>query len=493
MFGANQPEVVARACRILATDPESVIDVRLPSSNPALLPPPFPSPITLRDALTHHCELQQAPDKEALRILASHATDPTHAARLAHLASHDGRTDYATYVTAAQRSILDVMEDFPSARPPLGAAFAQLLPRMHPRYYSISSSPMHDARHVSVTAAVIDEVTPAGRRHHGVATKTLAHCAPAQSLPCTLRVSTFRLPEDSTAPVVMVGPGTGLAPFRGFLQERAALAAQGRLLGPALLFFGCRHPDQDYLYQRELEARPSPHSPGTPPGVQIRRRPADSCRGIPYAGSVLSHVPPVDTPSDGQLVVHRFPLVTCRCRSAVAVLRESAAVRYEVALAVIQCHAVGCPLRGSSCALRWKTVAHPAGRTHMQHNPARRGASLCCALRGCARADPAPTGAPPVQEMKAQGVLTTLSVAFSRLGATKDYVQHHIARHRGDVVNALEAGGSVYVCGDAKHMAKDVHAALEEAVREERGCSDAEAKAFVRDLQHRHRYMQDVW
>lgn len=98
-----------------------------------------------------------------------------------------------------------------------------------------------------------------------------------------------------------------------------------------------------------------------------------------------------------------------------------------------------------------------------------------------------------MQEMKAQGVLTTLSVAFSRLGAVKDYVQHHLARHRGEVVSALEAGGSMYVCGDAKHMAKDVHAALEEAVRQERGCTDSEAKAFVRDLQHSHRYMQDVW
>lgn len=117
---------------------------------------------------------------------------------------------------------------------------------------------------LSMTCAVVDEVLPSGRRHRGVASSHLARLRPGALLPVFVRRSGFRLPADPATPIVMVGPGTGLAPFRGFLQERqATLDACSRPgatrapapapLGPATLFFGCRLPDQDYIYREELE------------------------------------------------------------------------------------------------------------------------------------------------------------------------------------------------------------------------------------------------
>ena len=95
---------------------------------------------------------------------------------------------------------------------------------------------------------------PSGRLHDGVASCWLAAAAPGTRVPVFLRHSAFKLPADSKAPVVMVGPGTGLAPFRGFIQERAAAVAAGAALGPALLYFGCRRPDEDYLYEADWAA-----------------------------------------------------------------------------------------------------------------------------------------------------------------------------------------------------------------------------------------------
>jgi cytochrome P450/NADPH-cytochrome P450 reductase len=92
--------------------------------------------------------------------------------------------------------------------------------------------------------------------YKGVCSNYLASRRAGEVIHATIRETKagFRLPDDPSTPIIMIGPGTGLAPFRGFLAERAARKAKGATLGPAMLFFGCRHPDQDFIYADELKA-----------------------------------------------------------------------------------------------------------------------------------------------------------------------------------------------------------------------------------------------
>jgi cytochrome P450/NADPH-cytochrome P450 reductase len=132
-----------------------------------------------------------------------------------------------------------------------------MLSLLAPRYYSISSSPSVDASRCSITVGVVEGPASSGRGiYKGICSNYLAGRRTGETIQATVRETKagFRLPDDSGVPIIMIGPGTGLAPFRGFLQERAARKAKGASLGPALLFFGCRHPEKDFLYADELKA-----------------------------------------------------------------------------------------------------------------------------------------------------------------------------------------------------------------------------------------------
>jgi cytochrome P450/NADPH-cytochrome P450 reductase len=131
---------------------------------------------------------------------------------------------------------------------------------MRVRQYSISSSPLWNPTSVTLTFSLLDAPSladPKGTRHHlGVASSYLASLAPGDKLHVAVRPShkSFHLPTDAAnTPVILVGAGSGIAPFRGFIQERAAQIAAGRKLAPALLFFGCRAPDKDDIYREELD------------------------------------------------------------------------------------------------------------------------------------------------------------------------------------------------------------------------------------------------
>ena len=130
----------------------------------------------------------------------------------------------ASDVLAKRKSVFDLLEEYPACELPFHA-YLEMLSLLAPRYYSISSSPSGDPARCSVTVGVVEAPASSGRGvYKGVCSNYLSGRRVGDTIHATVRETKagFRLPDDPAVPIIMIGPGTGLAPFRGFLQERAA-------------------------------------------------------------------------------------------------------------------------------------------------------------------------------------------------------------------------------------------------------------------------------
>jgi sulfite reductase (NADPH) flavoprotein alpha-component len=288
--------------------------------------------VPLHQALTEHFEIAR-PNSETLAFIAERSAKPG----LKHLLEPERKTELKDWLWG--RQLADVLHEYP-----IDCAADELLgtlKRLQPRLYSIASSAKAHPREVHLTVAAVRY----GKRK-GVSSTFLADRADNGEVPVFVQPSKhFRPPADGDVPIIMIGPGTGVAPFRAFLQERRAQGHQGR----NWLFFGEQHAASDFYYQDEL------------------------------------------------------------------------------------------------------------------------------------------------QGMQRDGLLTHLSLAFSRDQAQKIYVQDRIREHGAELWRWLQEGAQLYICGDASHMAKDVDQALRQVAHRHGGLGVESAVDYWRRMSEQKRYLRDVY
>ena len=206
--------------------------------------PKDPAPIALREAWAKRVALN-GPTYKFVQLLHDRATAVDQKEALAaRLAEADPEKKKAWL---EQREFVDLFAEFPSARPS-AQEVVELQRKLMPRLYSISSAPSRYPDEIHLTVAVVRYETN-GRPREGVCSSYLADRARMNEadLPVFVADSHFGLPADDNIPVIMVGPGTGVAPFRSFVMDRATRGAKG----PNWLFFGDQRKDHDFLYADE--------------------------------------------------------------------------------------------------------------------------------------------------------------------------------------------------------------------------------------------------
>jgi sulfite reductase (NADPH) flavoprotein alpha-component len=329
------------ACGVIPQNDEKLVDeiidtLKFSATAPVELP--RGGTISLHEALTHHLQITRVTRK----MLEAYATIANSSSLFA-LLSPDQQSRLEKY--AFDRGLIDLIHDYPGVLHSPADLIA-LLPKLTPRLYSISSSPLAHMGEIHTTVAVV-RYHAHNRDRGGVCSTLLSdRTSIGERRPIYIQPNKrFRLPADSTAPMVMIGPGTGIAPFRGFLHERRTTGATGK----NWLFFGERSAGTDFLYRDELES------------------------------------------------------------------------------------------------------------------------------------------------MFRDGHLARFDTAFSRDQQQKVYVQDRMLENSRELWAWLQDGASVYVCGDASRMAKDVHAALHKVAEMEGSMTPEAAEAYVAALKDDNRYHRDVY
>ncbi|RCI16460.1 hypothetical protein L249_2660 [Ophiocordyceps polyrhachis-furcata BCC 54312] len=243
----NDEELVDDFIRSYGVDADALVQV------PSREDPAVVEVRTARQALVRSVDILGKPPKRFYEALSEHATDEAERRKLAALGGSEGAAEFKRRSEEDTLTYVDVLDEFRSARPALGSLMRMVGP-LKRREYSIASAQAVTPNSVALMIVVVSWVDSKGRTRHGQATRYLSRLQPGAAVTVSVKASVMKLPAADTSPLIMAGLGTGLAPFRAFVQYRAMQKAQGKEIGAILLYLGSRHQREEYLYGEEWEA-----------------------------------------------------------------------------------------------------------------------------------------------------------------------------------------------------------------------------------------------
>ena len=243
----NDSEHVREFIKFYGLLPEDVVEV------PSRADPHVIETRTVYQALAQNVDIFGRPPKRFYAALAEYADDENEKKELLALGGPEGAVEFKRRAEVDTITFADVLLEYTSARP----SFEDLVRLVSPlkrREYSIASSQKVTPNGVALLVVVVEWVDSKGRDRFGQATKFLDKLRVGEEVVVSVKPSVMKLPPKSTDPLIMAGLGTGLAPFRAFVQYRAWQKSQGIEIGSVLLYMGSRHQREEYLYGEEWEA-----------------------------------------------------------------------------------------------------------------------------------------------------------------------------------------------------------------------------------------------
>ena len=243
----NDPKCVEEFIEFYGLNPDDVVEV--PSREDAAVL----ENRTVYQALIQNVDLFGRPPKRFYEALSEFATDEKEKKDLLTLGGPEGNVEFKRRAEVDTVTYADILLEYTSAHPD----FHELIRIVGPskrREYSIASCQKVTPNSVALMIVAVNWVDPSGRDRFGMATRYMSRLSPGTPVTVSVKPSVMKLPPKSTQPLIMAGLGTGLAPFRAFVQHRALEKSQGKEIGSVLLYMGSRHQREEYCYGEEWEA-----------------------------------------------------------------------------------------------------------------------------------------------------------------------------------------------------------------------------------------------